>query len=219
MTRYARIGVSVAVVGILALLSDLTYTAYVAFNPLDSPITVAGGSISVRVDQIAAGRVWTPYPAGKGQVYSAQTDNNDYLWTEGMNSPPGNMSGNNGWTITITTTPNNKTITICSDRNCSLALERGMVYAKVPDGSHWGYRDNLGNGTDRSQRFLYFFDDSQGCDGSNAHDPCNTIATIVFQGHGSSASNFRCRNPSNCQIHIGSSYGSFRRYVDDWRRR
>ncbi len=180
---------------------------------VDSPITVAGGSITASVDMIVAGYVWTPDPAHRTREFSVPTDQNDQIWTEsivvdGTNSPPTNLSGNGGWRIVIKNRKEDQTtnvIRICSAADCSMSLVPGMVYAKSHDNAYWK--------TDSSMRALRLVDNSNGCN-DDPKDPCNDITSIKFEVKSADPANptvtqCHCVDPHNCQIHIGAYTGTY----------
>lgn len=213
MTKAAKITVSVTALALIVFLIIAKVEKLFMFTPLDSPVTVAGGSISASVDMIVAGRVWTPDPTHPRREFSVPTDKNDQIWTEsivvdGTNNPPTKLSGNGGWRIVIKNQAEDQTtnvVRVCSAADCSLSLVPGTVYAKSHDNSYWK--------TDTSRRALRLVDESNGCK-DDPKDPCNEITSIRFEVKSADLSNptvtkCHCKDPHNCQIHIGDYTGSY----------
>jgi hypothetical protein len=203
MRRNGTIAVGVVFVAVVSFV----IRAFLVFGGLDSPVTVAGGSIHA-----SATNSW--YTKSFESFYSASSTRNDNLVLNGLvvdsNGNPASspLRNTGGWLITFSTKDSNGKPRPGSLLFCSAVSDRHC------DGSSLG--DNLtvyleAKPPHRLQEYssgeLRFHDTDSKCDGKeNKETGCDKISTITIQTAypvGGQAVTYRCADETQCSIQVG----------------
>jgi hypothetical protein len=207
MARNGNIAGGIVAVVFAIFLGHFAVRKHFALSGLDSPVTVAGGSIYG-----TASNPWIQksYEA----MYYAHSTRNDNIVLYGLvdsaNLPaPSPLQDTGGWLITFSTqdslgNPRANTILFCSaisDGQCTGTNlgDNFAVYLQV---------NNLKRLELRTPTQLYFHDTDPNCDGKTNGDSekCDEISSVTIatvNPYPGKTVTYRCKDPKNCYVAVG----------------